>query len=132
EGRAGGSEARLARIEGLAGRIDEMLSRPAKPRAGIDGTVVFMCAEFGFHASMPIYSGGLGVLAGDILKEASDQSLQMVGIGLLYRRGYFRQRLDLAGRQQEYWLALDPKSLPLARVTAPHRSPLLLQIEVYR
>jgi starch phosphorylase len=90
-----------------------------------------MCAEFGFHQSMPIYSGGLGVLAGDILKEASDQALPMIGIGLFYRRGYFRQRLDLAGRQQEYWLELDPKSLPLARVTAPDGAPLLLEIELY-
>ena len=90
-----------------------------------------MCAEFGFHASMPIYSGGLGVLAGDILKEASDQALEMVGVGLLYRRGYFRQRLDLSGRQQEYWLELDPKSLPMARVTAPDGSPFLLEVELY-
>ena len=76
-----------------------------------------MCAEFGFHQSMPIYSGGLGVLAGDILKEASDQSLEMIGIGLLYRRGYFRQRLDIRGRQQEYWIDTDPHGLPMARVT---------------
>jgi starch phosphorylase len=121
----------LERVEALAGRIDEMMARPAEPRPGIDGKVVFMCAEFGFHASMPIYSGGLGVLAGDILKEASDQSLQMLGIGLLYRRGYFRQRLDLAGRQQEYWLELDPKSLPLARVTAEDGSALHLGVELY-
>ena len=121
----------LARVEALAGRIDAMLSRAAGHGRGIDGPVVFMCAEFGFHASMPIYSGGLGVLAGDILKEASDQALEMVGIGLLYRRGYFRQRLDLSGRQQEYWLELDPKSLPMARVTAPDGSPLLLEVELY-
>jgi starch phosphorylase len=121
----------LARIDALAGRIDALLARPAAVRPGVDAPVVFMCAEFGFHASMPVYSGGLGVLAGDILKEASDQSLEMIGIGLLYRRGYFRQRLDLSGRQQEYWLELDPKSLPLARVNAPDDSPLLLEIELY-
>ena len=95
----------LARIESLASRVDAELSRPSRSRAGVDGPVVFMCAEFGFHESMPIYSGGLGVLAGDILKEASDQGLDMIGIGLLYRRGYFRQRLDIHGRQQEIaWL----------------------------
>jgi len=121
----------LGRIEALAARMEVMLERPTVSRPGVEGPVVFMCAEFGFHASMPIYSGGLGVLAGDILKEASDQALQMIGIGLLYRRGYFRQRLDLAGRQQEYWLELDPKSLPLARVTAPDGSPLLLEVELY-
>jgi starch phosphorylase len=121
----------LARVDALAARIDAMMARPAAPRPGIDGPVVFMCAEFGLHASLPIYSGGLGVLAGDILKEASDQSLHMLGIGLLYRRGYFRQRLDLTGRQQEYWLQLDPKSLPLARVTASDGSPLHLEVELY-
>ena len=49
------------------------------------------------HASLPGYSGGLGVLAGDVLKEASDRGLQMVGVGIFYRRGYFVQRLDLIG-----------------------------------
>ena len=76
----------------------------------------------------PLYSGGLGVLAGDILKEASDQALPMVGVGLLYRRGYFRQRLDLGGRQQEYWIANDPKSLPMARVTGRDGTPLRLSV----
>ena len=59
------------------------------------------------------------MLAGDILKEASDQALPMIGIGLFYRRGYFRQRLDVSGRQQEYWVINDPKNLPMARVSAP-------------
>ena len=66
---------------------------------------------------MPLYSGGLGVLAGDILKEASDQALPLVGVGLLYGRGYFRQRLDLRGRQQEYWLDGQADRLPAARIT---------------
>ena len=107
------------------------LGRPDADRPGIDGRVAFFCAEFGFHASLPIYSGGLGVLAGDILKEASDQALPMVGIGLLYRRGYFRQRLDLAGRQHEYWVAIDPKSLPMARVTNEDGSPLRLTVTLF-
>jgi starch phosphorylase len=121
----------LERVSALASRVDAMLARPSYRRPGVDGPVVFMCAEFGFHQSMPIYSGGLGVLAGDILKEASDQSLEMCGIGLLYRRGYFRQRLDISGRQQEYWLELDPKSLPMARVTAPDGAHLLLEAELF-
>src|SRR5262249_17969571 len=90
-----------------------------------------MCAEFGFHQSIPIYSGGLGVLAGDILKEASDQALEMIGVGLLYRRGYFRQRLDIRGRQQEYWLESDPKSLPIAPRTAADGTPLKLEVPLY-
>ena len=117
-----------ARIETLAAKLEADLAKPHAHRPGIDGPVVFMCAEFGFHQSMPIYSGGLGVLAGDILKEASDQALEMIGIGLLYRRGYFRQRLDIAGRQQEYWLDYDPKSMPMARVARPDGTPLLLDV----
>ncbi|HWE80158.1 MAG TPA: alpha-glucan family phosphorylase [Gaiellaceae bacterium] len=118
----------LERIEALTARVAADLERPHRPRPGINGPVVFMCAEFGFHRSLPIYSGGLGVLAGDILKEASDQALETIGIGLLYRRGYFRQRLDIGGRQQEYWVDCDPKSMPMARVTAPDGKPLLLEV----
>ena len=118
------------RIDALVAEISHDLARPPRTRPGVDGPVAFFCAEFGFHVSMPIYSGGLGVLAGDILKEASDQALQMIGIGLFYRRGYFRQRLDLAGRQQEYWVVNDPKSLPMARVSAPDGKPLQLSVAV--
>jgi starch phosphorylase len=119
------------RIAILAEKLEIDLAKPVRRRAGVDGPVVFMCAEFGFHHSMPIYSGGLGVLAGDILKEASDQALEMIGIGLLYRRGYFRQRLDIAGRQQEYWIDYDPKALPLARVAGPDGGPLLLEVPIF-
>ena len=119
-----------ARIDALVAEVDGDLARPPRPRPGIEGPVAFFCAEFGFHVSMPIYSGGLGVLAGDILKEASDQALPMVGVGLFYRRGYFRQRLDLSGRQQEFWSANDPKSLPMARVSGLDGRPLRLEVQV--
>jgi starch phosphorylase len=121
----------LARIDALAGAARSYLERPEAPRPGIDGPVAFFCAEFGVHASLPIYSGGLGVLAGDLLKEASDQALPMVGIGLFYRRGYFRQRIDRHGRQQEYWLAGDPKQLPMARVTTSDGMPLVLEVSLF-
>ena len=114
----------LERVQALAQAMSDYVGRPDGDWPGIDGPVAFFCAEFGFHVSLPIYSGGLGVLAGDILKEASDLALPMVGIGLFYRRGYFRQRLDLSGRQHEYWVPLDPKSLPMARVTNEDGSPL--------
>ena len=122
--RAEENPALLDRVQALADATSSYLERPDGDWPGIDGTVAFFCAEFGFHVSLPVYSGGLGVLAGDMLKEASDLALPMVGIGLLYRRGYFRQRLDLAGRQHEYWVALDPKSLPMARVTNDDGTPL--------
>jgi starch phosphorylase len=64
-----------------------------------------------------VYSGGLGVLAGDIVKEASDLALPMVGVGLLYRTGYFHQRVDTSGMQHEYWVEADPADLPCVRIT---------------
>ena len=69
--------------------------------------VAYFSAEFGLHESLPIYSGGLGVLAGDHLKSASDLGIPLIGIGLLYAQGYFRQTLDGDGWQQELYLNTD-------------------------
>jgi starch phosphorylase len=97
--------------------VEADLARPPMPgRASAQQPVAFLCAEFAVHTSLPIYAGGLGALAGDILKEASDLALPMVGIGLLYRQGYFQQRMDRTGYQHEYWLALDPERVPAALV----------------
>src|SRR5262245_39218164 len=70
---------------------------PEAPRA----VVAYFSAEFGIHESIPVYSGGLGVLAGDHLKSASDLGIPLVGVGLMYRQGYFRQYLNVDGWQQE-------------------------------
>lgn len=75
----------------------------------------YFCLEFGLDESLPIYSGGLGVLAGDHLKAASDLGIPLVGVGLLYRHGYFRQRLDDSGRQVEDAQPVDPATLGLVR-----------------
>jgi len=97
---------------------------PARP-------VAFLCAEYGVHVSLPIYSGGLGALAGDLLKEASDRALPMVAVGLMYRKGYFRQRVDAGGWQHEYWLDTDPERLPAALVTAANGEPLTIEVPIY-
>ena len=104
------------RIARLARVLEEDRARGEAQIDGLDGPVVFVCAEFGIHRSLPIYSGGLGVLAGDILKAASDQAIPMIGIGLLYRKGYFQQRVDRAGLQHEYWLQTMPERLPTVQV----------------
>jgi starch phosphorylase len=78
-----------------------------------------------------VYSGGLGVLAGDLLKEASDQAIDLVGVGILYRRGYFHQRVDLSGLQHEYWIEADPEMLPAVRVTAANGAPLSISVPVW-
>ncbi len=109
----------VTRVHTLADSISADLARPAAEGWEVASPVAFLCAEFGVHASLPIYSGGLGVLAGDIVKEASDLALPMVGVGLLYRTGYFHQRIDASGMQHEYWIEADPTQLPCAPVTDP-------------
>jgi glycogen phosphorylase len=81
-----------------------------------DVLVAYFSAEFGLDESLPIYSGGLGILAGDHLKAASELGVPLVGIGLYYRRGYFRQRLDQSDRQLERYPRLDTERLPLELV----------------
>src|ERR1039458_7163493 len=83
--------------------------------------IAFLCAEYGVHQSLPISWGAEGALAGDLLKEASDRALPLVAVGLMYRQGYFRQRLEVSGWQQEYWIDIDPKRLPAALVRAQQR-----------
>ncbi len=90
----------------------------------------FLCAEYGVHASLPIYSGGLGALAGDFVKEASDHALPLVAVGLMYRQGYFRQRIDASGWQHEYWIDTDPERLPAALVTDADNDPLTVSVPV--
>jgi starch phosphorylase len=91
--------------------------------------VAYFSAEFGLHESLPIYSGGLGVLAGDHLKSASDLGIPLIGIGLLYAQGYFRQSLDSNGWQQESYLNTDLDLLPIESVVGPDGEPLMVSIE---
>jgi starch phosphorylase len=90
--------------------------------------MAYFSAEFGLHESVPIYSGGLGLLAGDHLKSASDLGLPLVGVGLMYREGYFRQYLNVDGWQQELYPENDFFNLPLIAETKPDGSPLLVSI----
>lgn len=78
--------------------------------------VAFFCMEFGLAEALPLYAGGLGVLAGDYLKAASDLGVPAVGVGLLYQEGYFRQAIDETGRQQETFPYNDPTTLPIEPV----------------
>jgi glycogen phosphorylase len=78
------------------------------------GQIAYFSMEFGLSESLPIYSGGLGVLAGDYLKTACDLGVPLIGIGLLYQQGYFRQALDEHGEQIEFHPYNDPTMLPIA------------------
>src|SRR5260370_12084058 len=90
--------------------------------------VGYFSAEFGIHESVPIYSGGMGVLAGDHLKAATDLGLPLVGVGLMYREGYFRQYLNVDGWQQESYSENDFFNLPLLPETRADGSPLLISV----
>jgi len=80
------------------------------------GLVGFFSAEYGLHSTLPLYAGGLGVLAGDIAKEASDLGVPMVGVGFMYPQGYFRQRINVEGRQEEIYEMIDREQVPVERV----------------
>jgi starch phosphorylase len=91
--------------------------------------IAYFSPEFGVGEALPVYSGGLGVLAGDHLKAASDLGVPMVGVGLLYREGYFRQQLNADGWQQERYPALDPHGMPLTLLEAAGE-PLKIQVDL--
>ncbi len=90
--------------------------------------VAYFSAEFGLHESIPIYSGGLGVLAGDHIKSASDLGIPLIGVGLFYDQGYFRQRLDRDGWQKEEYLETNVGELPMELAIGPNREPVVIQI----
>ncbi|MDD2582843.1 MAG: glycosyltransferase family 1 protein [Desulfuromonadaceae bacterium] len=91
--------------------------------------VAYFSMEYGLHESLPIYSGGLGILAGDHLKSASDLGLPLVGVGLLYRQGYFRQYLNNEGWQQEYYPENDFYNLPLTLERDENGAPVMFELE---
>jgi glycogen phosphorylase len=91
--------------------------------------VAYFSAEFGLHESLPIYSGGLGVLAGDHVKSASDLDIPLVGVGLFYGQGYFRQWLDRTGWQHEEYLPTDVSQLPMAPAINKAGEPVTIRIE---
>jgi len=129
--RAADDDALVAHAVALDEQVRADLGRPAAEGTDPERPVGFLCAEYGVHVSLPVYSGGLGALAGDLLKEASDQALPMVAVGLLYRKGYFRQRIDAGGWQHEYWIDTDPQRLPATRVTGADGSPLTIEVPIY-
>jgi starch phosphorylase len=95
-----------------------------------DDLIAYFCAEFGFHESLPIYSGGLGILAGDHCKAASDMGLPFIGVGLLYRQGYFQQTLTADGSQQATYNDSDFDDLPVVPVVDSQGNELLVPVEL--
>ena len=117
-------------VEDLDGYLDEprwyQLHHAGRPLR----CVAYFSPEFGLSEALPIYSGGLGVLAGDHLKAASDLGLPFVGVGLLYHQGYFRQSLNYDGWQQEHNPALEPHGMPLTQVAGDSGEPLRVEVDL--
>lgn len=92
--------------------------------------IAYLCLEFGFHESFPIYSGGLGILAGDLCKAASDMAIPFVGVGLLYRQGYFKQEIDNYGNQIAHYHPTEFEHLPIKACCTSSGDDLHVKIEL--
>ena len=127
----------IERVGRLAASFDSYMAAGAQTWAAAhareitrERPVAYFCAEFGVHHSLPLYSGGLGILAGDHLKSASDLGLPLVAVGLLYHHGYFRQRLRRDGWQEETYSTITVADLPLELVRSDDGEPLLIELEL--
>ncbi|MDQ1016154.1 glycosyltransferase family 1 protein [Streptomyces afghaniensis] len=116
----------LRRLAAVEGDLNDYLNGERWYQAQPDelpAAVAYFSPEFGITAALPQYSGGLGILAGDHLKAASDLGVPLIGVGLLYRHGYFRQTLSRDGWQQEHYPVLDPHELPVVLLEEPDGTP---------
>lgn len=119
----------VAEFDTYMAQQDTWVSKVA-PQISKNAPIAYFCAEFGIHESLPVYSGGLGILAGDHLKSASDLGVPLVGVGLLYRQGYFRQRLNRGGWQEEVYLDNPFHQMPLELLRNQHGEPLTIELEI--
>ncbi|MDD4890574.1 MAG: alpha-glucan family phosphorylase, partial [Phycisphaerae bacterium] len=130
---AAADEGYLAQMERVKAMLDEHMTRKSWFDKNFghlaDISFAYFSAEFGLTEALPIYSGGLGVLAGDHLKSAAELGLPLVGIGLLYRQGYFRQYLNADGWQQETYPGNDFYTLPVRQVATADGKPMTIDVE---
>jgi starch phosphorylase len=115
----------MEKIKAVCGRFEDYLS--VKPDAK-KPSIAYFSMEYGFTHMLKIYSGGLGVLAGDYLKEASDSNVNLTGVGFLYRYGYFTQRISPDGQQEAYYEAQNFGDLPIEQVLEADGAPLVLAV----
>jgi starch phosphorylase len=126
-----------ARAQSLLARFTEAMQARAqwaerlRPHISPERPVAYFSAEFAVHESLPIYAGGLGVLAADHLKSASDLGLPLVAVGLLYRQGYFLQDLDRSAWQHERYVDIDRAALPIERAVGADGMPITVTVMIY-
>jgi starch phosphorylase len=94
------------------------------------GPIAYFCMEFGLHESFPIYAGGLGILAGDILKSASDMGIPVIGVGLLYKYGYFTQKIDSTGNQEELFIEFENHYTPVREARDKNGNPIYVEVKI--
>jgi starch phosphorylase len=127
-------ESFVANVERVYHSFQQYLQSPSwfSEAHGAEGRVqvAYFCCEYGIDEGLPIYSGGLGVLSGDHLKSASDLGVPLVGVGLLYQKGYFRQILSLDGWQQELYPDNDWYNMPVAMETRKDGTPLEIEVDI--
>ncbi len=123
------------RLDHLSAELNEYLTKPlwyqqwqSQADSVLPNGIGYFSMEFGVAEVLPIYSGGLGILAGDHLKAASDLGLPLIGVGLNYRSGYFRQSLTIDGWQHENYPGLDPQGLPLRLLAHPGGEPVVIEL----
>lgn len=122
----------MAHLKRVKSAFDTQVSAPQSLPGGLLGereTVAYFSMEFGIHESLPLFAGGLGVLAGDHLKSASDLAVPITGVGLLYRTGYFHQFLNHEGWQQEKFIETDIYNLPIKRAKDREGNEVLISVE---
>lgn len=119
----------LSRLRSVLASFEKYMEG-GRHRGNNNKPVAYFCAEFGIHECLPFYSGGLGVLAGDHVKSASDLGIPLVGVGLFYRRGYFSQQIDHSGKQQENYPTTDPSDIPVNLVVDGSGKPLVCSVTI--
>jgi starch phosphorylase len=119
----------VAEFDAYMNQQDTWVSRVA-PQISQHHPIAYFCAEFGVHESLPVYSGGLGILAGDHLKSASDLGVPLIGVGLMYRQGYFRQRLSRSGWQEDYYIDNVFQQMPLELMLDERGEALTIELRV--
>jgi glycogen phosphorylase len=128
----------LAELDRVWNKFDEYMKYSASPQDTIpdecavdkNNVVAYFSMEFGLHESMPIYSGGLGILAGDHIKTASDLGIPVIGVGLIYRCGYFTQRINIEGRQEEIYPVLENHYLPIKEMRLDDGRPAFVETKI--
>jgi starch phosphorylase len=126
----------VARVEAAAADLHAYLTEPrwyqslASPEAPTPEAIAYFSPEFGITAVLPQYSGGLGILAGDHLKSASDLGVPIIGVGLLYQYGYFKQSLTRDGWQHEEYPVLDPNELPISLLREADGTPAVVTVDL--